>query len=306
MGLDSKRAVAEAWIDQGTLWRVHPWVFVGNTARLWNLPKDFHDVSRSFKLTPGCTWCTCGICGTVFSCVEIWHLTQGRSIVELLLLPSPDPRLKKNLLNRIGLALVGTCRGMSRHVGACRGMSGLGSRTPEEFTDFGQGTLSSILAPCWLVPSEAYIYVYYNILSERCHRLNSFLVKDVKEQPAVGSSLTISPDGWFADVHLTVDQTLSIPTAIVRRIHHAPCTPSILHFVGFCRLCRGSIPPQCAVAKSRLIWIRQLVTAFDPSDWIVTMLHYVQSCICGDKRMQIYHREDEMHWVRCLDKETDR
>lgn len=27
---------------------------------------------------------------------------QGRSIVELLLLPSPDPRLKKNLLNRIG------------------------------------------------------------------------------------------------------------------------------------------------------------------------------------------------------------
>lgn len=28
--------------------------------------------------------------------------SQGRSIVELLLLPSPDPRLKKNLLNRIG------------------------------------------------------------------------------------------------------------------------------------------------------------------------------------------------------------
>jgi len=27
---------------------------------------------------------------------------QGRSIVELLLMPSPDPRLKKNLLNRIG------------------------------------------------------------------------------------------------------------------------------------------------------------------------------------------------------------
>ena len=30
---------------------------------------------------------------------------QGRSIVELLLLPSPDPRLKKNLLNRIGAKL---------------------------------------------------------------------------------------------------------------------------------------------------------------------------------------------------------
>jgi len=28
--------------------------------------------------------------------------SQGRSIVELLLMPSPDPRLKKNLLNRIG------------------------------------------------------------------------------------------------------------------------------------------------------------------------------------------------------------
>lgn len=28
--------------------------------------------------------------------------TQGRSVVELLLMPSPDPRLKKNLLNRIG------------------------------------------------------------------------------------------------------------------------------------------------------------------------------------------------------------
>lgn len=28
--------------------------------------------------------------------------TQGRSVVELLLMPSPDPRLKNNLLNRIG------------------------------------------------------------------------------------------------------------------------------------------------------------------------------------------------------------
>lgn len=28
--------------------------------------------------------------------------TQGRSVVELLLMPSPDPRYKKNLLNRIG------------------------------------------------------------------------------------------------------------------------------------------------------------------------------------------------------------
>ena len=137
------------------------------------------------------------------------------------------------------LGHVGACRGMSGHVGACRD-SGVGLQ--RSLLTLGKGhwdTLFNSLPPVDLCLRKP-IYIYtYNILSERCHRLNSFLVKDVKEQPAVESNLTISPDGWFADVHLTVDQTLSIPTAIVRRIHHEPCTPLILHFVGFCRPVEG-------------------------------------------------------------------
>ncbi|CAE8634202.1 unnamed protein product, partial [Polarella glacialis] len=44
---------------------------------------------------------------------------QGRSVVELLLMPSPDPRLKKNLLNRLGFVVTrptSDCEGYYRTV----------------------------------------------------------------------------------------------------------------------------------------------------------------------------------------------